>query len=266
LLVQCLIAQKRIDEAVVAVEQALHTKPDSVGLFTLQADLAVRQHDEARSRTLLTALLKKEPYLYNANMNLTQILWARGEKEATVECLLRVTKAFPVDVASRGLLGQYYIEKRDFRSAIPPLEQALPQAEASSPASERLAAMLVTACMGEGAMQASAGHTEEASDVYQKAGRISPAGVDALGQLAGELAQTRQFRAAAGVLARLAVLQPANPTVQLSLGDMLYQAGDAAAAKTHWEKAQSGISSNDAALRDALNARLGNRITPELFN
>jgi predicted Zn-dependent protease len=231
LLLQVLIAQNRIPEAVETVDSALRQHPDSVGLLTLQADLAVKLHDESRSYTLLSALLAREPYLYTPNMNLARILWSRGEKDEAVRCLTRVAKAFPVDVASRGLLGQFYLEKGDAAAAVLPLEQALPQAEAGSPARERLSAMLVSA----------------------------------LGRYAGELAQARQFRPAAGALARLATLQPGNPTIEISLGDMLYQAGDAAGARSHWEKALADAASGDTALRAALQTRLSGRITPELF-
>jgi tetratricopeptide (TPR) repeat protein len=231
LLVQVLLAQNRIAEAVEAVNRALQEHPDSVELLTLQADLAVRQHDDARARALLTALLVREPYLYSANMDLARILWAGGEKDEAARCLIRVAKAFPSDVASRGLLGQFYLERGDAAAAVPPLEQALSQAEAGSLAREHLAALLVTA----------------------------------LGRHAGELAQARQFRPAAAALARLAALQPHNPTIEISLGDMLYHAGDAPAARPHWEKALAGASTGDGALREALRARLSGRITPELF-
>jgi tetratricopeptide (TPR) repeat protein len=231
LLVPALLAQDRTAEAVDTVETALLRRPDSVALLNFQADLAMRQGDTSRALALLTALLAKEPYLYNANMNLAQILWARGEKNEAVRCLTRVAKAFPVDVASRGLLGQFYLEKGDVAAAVLPLEQALPQAETGSPARERLSAMLVSA----------------------------------LGRHAGELAQARQFRAAADALARLATLQPGNPTVEISLGDMLYQAGDPAAARPHWEKALVDAAPGDADLRQALQERLGGRITPETF-
>jgi predicted Zn-dependent protease len=203
-----------------------------VPLLTFQADLAVRQGDEARTRTRLTALLRKEPYLYTANMNLAKILWARNERAEAVACLTRVAKAFPTDVAARGLLAQHYLETGDLPAAMLPLEQALAQTEAGSPAHERLSAMLVSA----------------------------------LGRRAAELAQARQFRPAAEALMRLARLQPGNPTVQISLGDMLHQAGDTAAARPHWEEALATVAPGDATLRAALRERLDGRLTPELFN
>ncbi len=231
LLVPCLLALGRNPEAIEAVEAALRTRPDSVALLMLQADLAVQQSDPVRTRALLTALLKREPYLYTANMQLAKILWAQHEQAEAVACLTRITKAFPADVASRGLLGQYYLEKEDFAAAVPPLEQALPLATAGSAARERLSAMLVTA----------------------------------LGQLADEFAQAKQFRPAAEALTRLAALQPDNPTIEISLGDMLYQAGDAAAARSQWEQALKLAAPADTGLRAALAARLNGPITPEFF-
>ena len=197
----------------------------------LQADLAVQQGDPVRTRALLTALLKKEPYLYTANMQLAKILWTEHAQAEAVICLTRVTKAFPADVASRGLLGQYYLEQEDFAAAVAPLEQALPLAAAGSPARERLGAMLETA----------------------------------LGRLAGDCAAAKQFRRAADALTRLAALQPENPTILISLGDMVYQDGDAAAARVHWGRALALAAPGDVALRDALTVRLNGPITPELF-
>jgi len=264
LLVPCLLGLKRLTEAVDAVEAALRLRPDSVALLMLQADLAVQQSDTARTRTLLTALLKKEPYLYTANMNLTKILWAQNERAEAVVCLTRVAKAFPADVASRGLLGQYYLEIRDAGAAIPPLEQALPLAAAGSAAHERLSSMLSSAYVQAGAALVAA-RPGEAVAYYEKAARLSPAGMEALAGLAGEWVQTKQFRRAAEALTRMAGLQPENPTILISLGDVLYQDGEAAAARVQWEQAIKMAAPADTALRDALGVRLSGRITPELF-
>jgi len=264
LLVPCLLGLNRIIEAVEAVESALRSHPDSVALLMIQADLAVQQGDNTRTRTLLTALLKKEPYLYTANMNLAKILWAENERAEAVVCLTRIAKAFPADVASRGLLGQYYLEKNEADAAILPLEQALPLTAAGSAAWERLSALLSSAYLQAGAARVAATRPEEAIAYYEKAGRLSPAGMEALAGLAGEWVQTKQFRLAADALTRMAGLQPENPTILISLGDVLYQNGDAA-ARVHWEQALKLVAPADTALRTALAARLNGPITPELF-
>jgi Flp pilus assembly protein TadD len=116
-----------------------------------------------------------------------------------------------------------------------------------------------------GAGQRVAGNIAGAADYFAKAAKLAPEGLNALAQLAGEAVQAKQFRAAAAALGRLAELQPDNPTIQISLGDVLYQAGDATAARSRWQQALSLAAANDAALRQALDARLHGRIVPQLF-
>jgi tetratricopeptide (TPR) repeat protein len=265
LLVPCLLALGRNPEAVDAVEAALRLRPDSVALLMLQADLAVQQGDDARTRAVLTALLKKEPYLYKANINLAKILWTQNERAEAVGCLTRIAKAFPADVASRGLLGQYYLETNDAAAAIPPLEQAWPLTAAGSAARERLSAMLGSAYLQVGATRMAAAQPDEAVVFYEKAGRLNPAGMEALAGLAGEWVQTKQFRRAANALTRLAGLQPENPTILISLGDVRYQDGDAVTARVHWEQALKLAAPADTGLRQALTTRLNGSITPDLF-
>lgn len=239
---------------------------DSVTILTAYADLAVQAKQPALARELLTQLLAREPYLYTPNMNLANILWSAGEKAEAVVCLQRVAKVFPVDVASRGLLGQYFLENGDPVNAIPPLEQALPQAAAESPAHVRLTELLHTACMqvGETAMRAE--RFSEAAEVYAKAMAIWPTDLDALAGRASACVQLRQFGAAAEALKTLLSLQPDNPTIHLSLGDVLYQNGDVESAKVRWQRAMQLASAGKREdLRQALERRLTGPITPEIF-
>lgn len=264
LLAPTLAGLGRAAEAEAEVNRALATHPDSIALLVLQADFVVQRGGDARP--LLLALLQREPYLYKPNMDLAKILWTSGDRAGAVVCLTRVTKAFPVDVASRGLLGQFHLENDDPGAAIPPLEQALPQAEAKSAAREKLAAMLGSAYLQQGARARTAGNIAEAAGWFEKAAGLVPQGFEALAALAGEAVQAKEFSAAADVLARLAKLQPHNPTIALSLGDVLYQGGNPATARAHWEQALKLAAPRDQALREALRRRIDGPITPELFN
>ena len=73
--------------------------------------------DNKLARSLLSEVLREEPNLYMPNMSMVQILWDAGEHDAAAQCLQRVARVFPADVDSRGLLGQYYMEKADPWSA-----------------------------------------------------------------------------------------------------------------------------------------------------
>ncbi|HEU5079096.1 MAG TPA: tetratricopeptide repeat protein [Opitutaceae bacterium] len=253
----------RAKEAEDVVNRALLARPDSISLLTLQSDLVARRHGDVRP--LLVALLQREPYLYRANMDLAQILLAKGERPAALECLTRVAKAYPLDVPSRGLLGEYYLADNQPVLAIPPLEQALPQAEAGSAAQQKLSAMLASAYLQAGGHEREAGKITDAAKYFEKAARVRPEGLTALAALVEEAARTKQFPVAVDVLQRLASLQPKNPTIQISLGDLIYQMGDKAAARAHWNEALKLAPPADTALRSAITTRLSGNITPELF-
>ena len=63
----------------------------------------------------------------------------------------------------------------------------------------------------------------------------------------------------------MATLQPDNPTIYLSLGDVWYQDGQPDQARRNWEKALQFAAAGDAELRSALGDRLSGRITAETF-
>ena len=265
LLVTSLLALGDLAEAATLLAEYHAKLPESVPILLSYADVAVRRGDEKLARELLGRVLQAEPYLYTPNMNLARILWAAGEREEAVKCLLRVIRVFPVDVASRGLVAQYYLEKHDPAAAIGPLEQALPHAGNRTPAQEKLTAMLAAAYVQAGTTEAEKGRFAAAVDLAEKAGRIAPDGLPAYALKANASLQLKQFQSAAEALEKMAALEPANPTIQLSLGDVLYQKGQADEARRHWEKARLLVAAGDDELRAALDLRLSGRITDETF-
>jgi len=74
-----------------------------------------------------------------------------------------------------------------------------------------------------------------------------------------------EFGEAAAALRKLGALQPANPTVYLSLGDVLYQGGSKDEARLDWKRALALTAEANTALRDALLQRLNGPITEETF-
>ena len=147
--------------------------PNSMPILLSYSEVAVRMRDNVLARKLLSEALLKEPNLYLPNMSMAQILWTSGQRDAAAQLLQRVAKMFTSDVDSRGLLGQYYMEKSDPWSAIIPLEQA----HSLDSKNSRLKAMLNTAYLAAGSMEASRGHLAQAASYSDKAIQLVPDGI-----------------------------------------------------------------------------------------
>jgi tetratricopeptide (TPR) repeat protein len=239
--------------------------PDSIPILRSSAEVAVRMGDDKLARELLIKVLQAEPYLYMPNMSLAGILWNAGERDQAAQCLLRVAKVFPADVDSRGLLGQYYLEKSDPSSAIVPLEQALANVGDNAPVRERLASMLTTAYLMAGSTEAEKGHFAEALAFSDQAIRISPAALGARALKANVLLHMKDFGRAAEVLEAVVSLEPGNPSFRLSLGDALYRNGEPDRARAQWGKARQLAAVGNDDLKAALDLRLTGQITDETF-
>jgi tetratricopeptide (TPR) repeat protein len=243
-------------------QHALH--PSSIDLLRVYADLAFRLKNEGLARELLPVLLRAEPYLYSANIDLAKLLWTI-DREQAVQCLERIRKAFPGDVASRGLLGQHYLEHAQPASAIAPLEEALPVAGESA-AHARITGMLASAYLRLGDDALTAGHTEEALSSFEKASQLVSTNIDAYAGVAKAALPLKRYQRAADALTKLAGLQPENPTIQLSLGDVQFQNNQPVEARAHWTRALELTPAADAELREALISRIDGRVSPETLH
>lgn len=249
--------------ALVASQQA--RKPDSVPILIAYADLVTRRGDNKRARELLTQVLEKEPYLYLPNMNLAQILWSSGQRDEAVKCLSRVAKVFASDVASRGLLGQYYLEKNDPAAAVSPLEQALDQTEKTSAAHTQISQMLDTAYLQLGSTAVETQSWEAALKYFDKATHMAPSDLRGYAGLANACMQLQKLEPAAAALEMMTTLEPENPTVYLSLGDVRYQLADRERAQSNWRRAAQLVAPGDTELRAEIDVRLSGHITAETF-
>jgi tetratricopeptide (TPR) repeat protein len=155
--------------------------------------------------------------------------------------------------------------KSDPKSAIRVLEEASAFAPAKSTVQENLKALLGVAYFQAGNVEAEKGRLAEAADHADKAIGLVPADLNAYALKANACVQLKQFRRAADALEKMASLQPDNPTIYLSLGDVLYQDGDAQQANRQWQKALQFVAGADGELRKALRERLDGRITEETF-
>jgi tetratricopeptide (TPR) repeat protein len=170
---------------------------------------------------------------------------------------------FPSDVDSRGLLGQYYMEKSDPWSAMGPLEQALAVVPEGNPARERLTRMLDTAYLAAGSMEASRGQFSSAAKFADSSIHLVPSGLRGYSLKANVCRRLRDFKGAEAALTKLSSLDPEEPSIQLSLGDVAYQAGDADAAREHWRRALQLAAAGAAELRSAVGLRLSGKVPAE---
>jgi tetratricopeptide (TPR) repeat protein len=255
-LIQSLFTLGDLPEAAKVAADYYAKMPDSIPILTAYADVAERQRDEKLTKVLLAKLLIKEPYLYAANISLGKILWAEGARDEAAKCLLRIATAYSTDVASRALLGEYYLGKSDPVSAIKPLEQAMAHADRKAAVFKSLSAMLDTAYLQVGNQKMEQGDLLVAVAFYEKATQLVPADPNGFAYKANALVQLKQFKRAEEALEKLASLQPQNPTVYLSLGDVRQQEGDLDRARLDWQRALQLTAAGDAELRTAIGLRL----------
>jgi len=264
-LVHSLLTVGAVSEAAELMAEYYARRPDSLPLAMAYADVAIRQGNQPLARTLLEKVLQKDPALKPQNMSLANILWNSGERDAAAKCLQRVAAADPKDLASRALLGEYYLGKADPIAAISPLEQANALVAPKTPAQENLLLLLTDAYLQAGKAESELGRYAGAIDYYEKAIRLSPGDPNGYAGKARACVSLKQFRRAAEALEKMAALDPGNPTIHLSLGDVIYQDGNAAQAQRHWELARRLVAPADHELRDALDLRLSGRITADTF-
>lgn len=265
LIVHSLFAVGKVQEAAALMADYYAKKPDSVPILIAYSEVALRQGDTSRARVLLEKVVDKEPFLYSANMNLARILWASGDRDQAAKCLERVARTSASDVPSRALLGEYYLGKSDPSSAIGPLEQAEALVSPRSPEQRSLTPMLYSAYLEAGSADEEKEHTADAVARYDKAILLEPENPAGYARKAVACARSRQFAAAAEALRKIESLQPSNPTVYLSLGDVLYQGGDRDQARLNWQKALALTAAASTDLRNALAQRLDGPITDETF-
>jgi tetratricopeptide (TPR) repeat protein len=264
-LVQCLLALGKVAEAATLMAEYHAKMPDSTPVAKAYADVALRRGDGILARGLLEKILEREPYLYAQNMDLAQIFWTAGERAKAVPYLQKAALAHRPEVAAQALLGEYFLEQGDPASAIPPLEVAMARAQPSTPARARLEEMLHSAYLLAGNGEVEKGQLIEAAQHYDQASGLAPADLSGYAGAASARVQLKQFGRAAEALEKMLSLQPDNPTIYLSLGDVIYQDGRATEAMGYWRKALQYTAAGDTQLRTALDDRISGRITAEIF-
>jgi Flp pilus assembly protein TadD len=254
---QSLIALGRPKDALKLLADYNGRKPDSIPILTAYADLSASLGDTANAKVLLTRLVEKQPYLKSANLNLARILWASGDRDGAAACLKRVAEVNAGDVASRALLGEYHLGKSDPAAAIAPLEEAVALEGPQGARRANLVGMLYTAYVRAGNNQIEAGRLQAAlAEDFDKAIVLMPEGSAAYFGKALASARLKDFAKAAAALGKLSLLEPANPTVFLGLGDVQFLGGDKEGARASWTKALSLAGDRDDKLRADAELRL----------
>jgi tetratricopeptide (TPR) repeat protein len=264
-LTRSLLALGRVNEAAAFLADYHARFPASMPIAKAYAEALVKRGDNPTARVVLEKVVEREPFLRTENMNLAQILWETGERDAAAKCLQRVASSQSDDVASRALLGEYFLGKGDPGSAFPPLEQAFKLTAPNTPVRNSLTVLLVAAFLGAGNESAARGEHREASDFFEKATKANPASAEAHVGLANVCVLMGQYVKAAEALARLATLQPGNPTILLSLGDVHSRNGEPDTARRHWQRALDLTAPGDVNLRKALQVRLSGESKGDLF-
>jgi Flp pilus assembly protein TadD len=259
---QSLLAQGKISDAAALLEKYYTKMPESLPIAIAYSDVAVRQGDARRARELLEKILARDPSLYAQNMNLAKLLWTSGERDAAAVCLQRVANVYARDVPSRALLGEYYLAKSDLPAAIKVLEAAKPSATEST-AAAGISALLDRAYLLAAEHAAKLDQWAESAMYSDKAVAIAPMDPEGYAGKAAACVQLKRFADAITTLNKLSELQPENPTVYVSLGDIFQQIGDSANARREWEKAQPCIAAGDVELRAAVKQRLSGRFNAE---
>jgi tetratricopeptide (TPR) repeat protein len=252
-----LLALGRAPEAVRILAEYHAKRPDSIEILTAYSDVVLAAGDTKLAQTLLEDLLAKEPHLFAQNMSLAMILWTAGDRDHAAECLRRAADVSVKDVVSRSFLAEYFLGKGDPYSAIGPLEQAVAQAKAQNVADPKLGTMLYAAYMLAGDSESARGQGERAvSQFYDRAIRLAPDNAAGYAGKAKACAKLGQLGEAEAALETLRTLQPRNPTVYLSLGDVLLEDGKREEARHNWQQAYDLAPDRSTELRAALSSRL----------
>jgi len=123
--------------------------------------------------------------------------------------------------------------------------------------------MLDTAYLTAGSLEASRGHFAQAVGFSEKSIRLVPGGMRGYSLKANACRRMGDFKGAAAALGKMSSLDPGEPAIQLSLGDVLYQDGDGDQAREHWRRALQLAPAGATELRNALSLRLAGRVPPE---
>jgi tetratricopeptide (TPR) repeat protein len=243
-------------EALKICAKASAELPDSMPILVAYEAIVAEGNDRKTDALLLKRMLEKEPFTYSTHLKLSKLYWEAGQQDEALPYLKQIAELYPADVTSRALLAEYYVSKDQPSLAIPLLEQALQRVENTDPARPQLRSSLANAYLKNAIALSSGAKYEEAGEAAEKASELLPTDLPALSVAVENFAQAKNFRRAEAGLQKLIRLQPDNPTLYLSLGDVEAQQGRTAEAREHWQMALERVPAADTELRPELQSRL----------
>jgi Flp pilus assembly protein TadD len=120
--------------------------------------------------------------------------------------------------------------------------------------------MLDTAYLAAGSMEASRGQYASAVKFAEESIHLVPDGIRGYSLKANVCRRTKDLKGAEAALAKMVSLEPAEPSIELSLGDVMYQDGDSDGAREHWQRALQLAPAGAKEVRDAAGLRLSGRV------
>jgi tetratricopeptide (TPR) repeat protein len=251
-----LLAMGRVDAAADLVSNGCRTHPNSLPLLIAYSEVMLARKDHPEAPAVLQRALEVQPYLVPQAFALAEILSGKGEHDAAIPYLQRVAQLDEKHFAARALLCEYHLKRGDLAAAVSWIDQALAVSPDDASIRENLVALGLTSHLLAGRRAASEGVADVAVRHLNKATELSPKDPSVHAARAQVMVQFGRIQEAIGALRDLAVLQPGNPTVFLSLGDLYRHAGNLELAMQHWREAERLVGTGDQALGAAIEARL----------
>lgn len=241
-------------EALKLCAAASNDLPDSMPILTAYEALLGKTKDSETEARVLKRMLEKEPFTYSTNLRLSELYWEAGRRDEAARYLKQIAELYPADITSRALLGEYYISNEESELAIRLLEQALEHVGNNEQARVQLRSLLGQAYLNYAVASSSSGKYRDAGDAAEKAYGFIPSNPQLLSLAAENFAQAKDYPRAEQALRKLIVLQPDNPTLYLSLGDLeadqgKHHGGPGALASGSVEVVGHGL---DAAARNSI--------------
>jgi tetratricopeptide (TPR) repeat protein len=262
-LTTALLALGQTETAQTLLQRYLAERPESVPLQVAYSEVFVKEKNRPSAREVLSRALEYQPYLVPQNMALAEILWAGGEYDAAAHYLRRVAQIDVKHFAARALLGEHHLRRGDSSAALAVLEQAQTLAPDEAEVRASFAGLHASAHLQAGQTAVAEGSAEQALAHFDHAAAIAPGEPQAQAGRAQVLMQLGDYGRAADALQKLAELQPENPTILLSLGDVRLRQGRTDLAVQHWTAARRLVAPGDERLRAALDHRLGSAASSE---
>lgn len=255
-LVASLLALNDAAAALTLTKRLLAERPDSIPLLVAHSEALLRQKDRPEARDVFKRVLQVQPYLPAQAFALAEILWSNREFDAAARYLERVAESDSKHLASRALLAEHHLRRSEPDLALKWLAQAVPLGSTDPAVRQQLAEFQSTAHRQRAQLALRNAAPQDALRELERALDHAADPVEIHAERAKILVELRDYAGAAEALEKLAALQPENPTVLLSLGDLRLAQGQTDAAMLNWKKARGLVASGDEALRTAIDQRL----------